>query len=101
MNCPKCGYPNTFDGAQYKGVYTPGTPCSHCFYSAHEVRVRPKLVLAATKVGVDELPQPLPAHDVGGHVRPARVGDWWVHTTHNALFLVTQEYFEKYYEVVA
>jgi len=28
--CPKCGYPDTFDGQHFKGIYTPGEPCSHC-----------------------------------------------------------------------
>ena len=29
-HCPKCGYPDTFDGEHYKGIYTPGKKCSNC-----------------------------------------------------------------------
>jgi hypothetical protein len=28
--CPGCGYPDTTDGAHYKGIYTPGRQCPHC-----------------------------------------------------------------------
>ncbi len=28
--CPNCGYPDTFDGEHYKGLYVKGQKCDHC-----------------------------------------------------------------------
>lgn len=33
LNCPKCGYPDTYDGNHYKGIYVTGRPCGHCGYT--------------------------------------------------------------------
>jgi len=30
--CPKCGYPETFDGSSFKGLYTAGRVCDGCGY---------------------------------------------------------------------
>lgn len=30
--CPGCGYPSTFEGKHYKGIYTPGRRCDNCGY---------------------------------------------------------------------
>jgi hypothetical protein len=34
IGCPACGYPDTFDGGHYKGIYSPGEKCSMCGYLA-------------------------------------------------------------------
>ena len=37
-NCPKCGYPNCFNGDQYFGIYIVGRPCGKCGYVDKKAR---------------------------------------------------------------